>query len=108
MIRDLIVGVIASLIASGIVGFWGNKAVSNSNSVVLKIYVLFLAAVTFISTEILSIVTNEKIIEHITMVSDTRFEDYYNACFHIFGGIAFMVSVVTCIMLLMELMRETG
>ena len=42
MLWDLLIGVAASLIASAIVGFLGNKAISKQNSIILKVYILYI------------------------------------------------------------------
>ena len=56
MLVDLIEGIISSLVASAIVGFFGNKVVSKQNSIILKIYILFLSIAVFISCSIVSVV----------------------------------------------------
>lgn len=81
MILDLIIGIIASLIASGILGFLGNKAISkHSNNTIMKIYVLFLSAFVFVICAALSMILNDNFLERILKMSETNILRFYHNC----------------------------
>lgn len=98
MIKDLIVGIVASLIASAILGFLGNKAVSKQNSVLLKVYVLFLSVTVFISCIIASIILNKDFGDRIAKISETNLLRFYqnsiNSFVFIIGIVAFLTAII--------------
>lgn len=98
MIKDLIVGIVASLIASAILGFLGNKAVSKQNSVLLKVYVLFLSVTVFISCIIASVILNKDFGDRIAKISETNLLRFYqnsiNSFVFIIGIIAFLTAII--------------
>ncbi len=105
MLLDLLVGIAASLIASGIVGFLGNKAISKKDNniskkdnIILKIYILFLSAVTFIVSIMISIILNQDIIDRISIMTEASILKFYSNCINsfilIFGIFAFVSAVV--------------
>lgn len=102
MIVDLIIGIIASLIASGIVGFLGNKAISKHNNTIMKIYVLFLSAFVFFVCAELSILLNDSFLERILKMNENNMVVFYRYCIYIFGGQFMFVLFVTVAVLLIE------
>lgn len=98
MIKDLIVGIVASLIASAILGFLGNKAVSKQNSILLKVYVLFLSVTVFISCIIASVILNKDFGDRIAKISETNLLRFYqnsiNSFVFIIGIIAFLTAII--------------
>lgn len=92
---DLIVGIAASLIASLIVGFLGNKAVSKNNNVILKLYVCFLSIIVFVCCSILSIVLNKDFGERIASITEVSLVHFYNSCIIAFVVIVAMIGLVT-------------
>jgi len=98
MIKDLIIGIVASLIASAILGFLGNKAVSKQNSVLLKVYVLFLSVTVFISCIIASVILNKDFGDRIAKISETNLLRFYqnsiNSFVFIIGIIAFLTAII--------------
>lgn len=101
MIVDLIVGIIASLIASGIVGFLGNKAISkHSDNTIMKIYVLFLSAFAFIVCAMLSVILNDSFLERILKMNEANILKFYHNCINNFVwlfGILFLVTIAVII-----------
>lgn len=102
MLLDLIVGIAASLIASVIVGFLGNKAVSKLNSVILTIYVLFLSVTVFISCGIATIVLNKDFGERIAQISEVNLLRFYQNCINTFVFIIGIVAFSTLIVIGIE------
>lgn len=98
MLRDFILNIAASLIASAIVGFLGNKAVSKNESIILKLYVLFLSIIVFICCSIVSIVLNKDLGERIAKISEANLLRFYQNCINSFmfiiGGIIFVTLIV--------------
>ena len=98
MIKDLIVGIVASLIASAILGFLGNKAVSKQNSILLKVYVLFLSVTVFISCLIASVILNKDFGDRIAKISEANLLRFYqnsiNSFVFIIGIIAFLTAII--------------
>ena len=84
MLMDLIIGIAASLIASLIVGFLGNKAVSKNNSIALKIYVCFLSIIVFVCCSIVSIALNKDFGERIASISEISLVYFYDSLLYIF------------------------
>lgn len=95
MLIDLIIGIAASLIASLIVGFLGNKAVSKNNSVALKIYVCFLSIIVFICCSIVSIVLNRDFGERIASITEVSIIYFYDNCIFAFMFIIAAIVIVT-------------
>ena len=102
MLLDLIVGIASSLIASIIVGFLGNKAVSKQNSVILKTYVLFLSVTVFISGAIVSIILNKDFSERVAKISEANLLKFYQSCIHSFTFILGIVAFVTVMIIAFE------
>lgn len=102
LLVDLIVGIAASLIASVIVGFLGNKAVSKNNSITLKLYTLFLSIVVFICCSIITIVLNKDFGERIIQISEVNLLRFYNNCINTFVFIIGAVVFVTLIIIAIE------
>lgn len=102
MLLDLIVGVAASLIASGLVGFFGNKAISKQNSVMLKVYVFFLAIVVFVVTAMLSVILNKDFTAYISSISETNLLRFYQNCINSFVFILLFVASITAVMIGIE------
>lgn len=98
MLIDLVVGIIASLIASLIVGFLGNKAVSKQNSIILKLYTLFLPVAVFVCCSILCIALNKDFGERIAKLSEVNLLRFYQNCINslvwIFAIVAFLTMAV--------------
>lgn len=102
MLIDLIVGIAASLIASVIVGFLGHKAVSKQNSIILKLYVLFLSITTFICGCIVSLVLNEEFRTRIVKISEENLLPFYQSCIRYFVLIIGIVALLTLIVIGIE------
>ena len=102
MIVDLIVGIVSSLIASMIVGFLGNKAISKQNSIILKIYVLFLSATAFVVSAIISIVLNKNLMQRITQMNEVNILRFYQSCVRSLLGVLLLVVLMTGLVLLAE------
>lgn len=102
MLKDLIIGIIASLIASIITGFLGNKAISKSNSIMLKVYVLFLAASVFVTGAVLSVILNEQFKERLATFSEVNLLKFYHNCINSFVFIIAIIALVSLIVLGIE------
>ncbi len=94
MLWDLLIGIAASLIASGIVGFLGNKAISKQNSVILKVYVLFLSMATFVVSGVISIILNQDLVDRVVTMNEVNILKFYSNCINslifVLGIIAFV------------------
>ena len=95
MLIDLIIGIAASLIASLIVGFLGNKAVTKSNNVILKLYICFLSIIVFICCSLVSIVLNKEFGERIASISEVSLVYFYDSCIYAFMFVIGAVVLVT-------------
>ena len=102
MLVDLIVGIASSLIASVIVGFLGNKAISKQNSIFLKVYVLFLSVTVFVSGAIISIVLNKDFNERIAKISEVNLLRFYQNCINSFVFIIGIIAFVSLIIIGIE------
>ena len=102
MIMDFLIGVVASLAASGITGLLGNKAVSKQNSIILKVYILFLSVVVFIVTAMLSVILNRDFTEFIVGISEVNMLRFYSNCLNTFILILLFVAIVTAIIIGIE------
>ena len=98
MLLDLLIGIAASLIASGIVGFFGNKVISKQNSVSLKIYILFLTIATFVVSGLIAIILNQYFVSRIVTMTEVNILKFYSNCINSFifilGIIAFVSAIV--------------
>lgn len=108
MILDLIIGILASLIASVLVGLCGNKVIAKQSSIVLKVYVLFLAAVAFVVAAILSIVLNKNFAEIISSISEANLLRFYSNCINGFILILVIVGGVSGIVIVSEVMDRSS
>ena len=108
MIIDLIVGIFASLIASVLVGLCGNKVIAKQSSIVLKVYVLFLAVVAFIVAAILSVVLNKNFAEILSSISEVNLLKFYSNCINSFVFILVIVGVVSGIVIFSEVMDRSS
>lgn len=98
MLWDLLIGIAASLIASGIVGFLGNKAISKQNSIILKVYILFLSMATFVISAMISIILNQDFVNRVVTMNEVNILKFYsnsiNSFIFILGIIAFVSAIV--------------
>lgn len=98
MLWDLLIGIAASLIASGIVGFLGNKAISKQNSIILKVYILFLSMATFVISAMISIILNQDFVNRVVTMNEVNILKFYSNCINSFifilGIIAFVSAIV--------------
>jgi len=98
MLWDLLLGIAASLIASGIVGFLGNKAISKQNSIILKVYILFLSMATFVVSAMISIILNQDFVNRVVTMNEVNILKFYSNCINSFifilGIIAFVSAIV--------------
>lgn len=98
MLWDLLIGIAASLIASGIVGFLGNKAISKQNSIILKVYILFLSMATFVVSAMISIILNQDFVNRVVTMNEVNILKFYSNCINSFifilGIIAFVSAIV--------------
>ena len=95
MLIDLIIGIAASLIASLIVGFLGNKAVSKNNCVALKLYVCFLSIIVFVCCSIISIALNKDFGERVASITEVSLIYFYDSCMYVFMFIIAAIVIVT-------------
>lgn len=100
MLRDLIIGTIASLIASGIAGFLGQKVTKKYNSIILKIYVLFLSGIVFITSELFAFVISNTTMRE--KISSHEIERLYRLFSHDIVFIIFLFIGVTVAVILVE------
>ena len=98
MLWDLLIGIAASLIASGIVGFLGTKAISKQNSIILKVYILFLSMATFVVSAMISIILNQDFVNRVVTMNEVNILKFYSNCINSFifilGIIAFVSAIV--------------
>ena len=102
MLLDLIIGIVASLIASLISGFLGHKAISKQNNVILKVYVLFLSVSVFISGIMLSIILNKDFCERLAQISERNLLDFYNHAVTDLLIVVITIAFLTLIVILIE------
>jgi len=102
MLLDLVIGIVASLIASIIAGFLGNKAISKQNSIILKVYVLFLAIVTFIVTAMISVILNKDFLSYVSSTSGTNLLRFYQNCINSFVFILLFITGITALIIGIE------
>ena len=102
MIYELIIGIVSSLIASLIVGLLSNKAISKQNSLILKIYVLFLAFAVFVCCSVISIVLNQSIYERVAKFSEVNLLRFYQFCINSFLAMLVIVVVFSLIVIGIE------
>ena len=95
MVEDLLIGIISSLVASIIVGFIGNKAISKQSSIILKIYVLFLSAVAFVVCAIINVVLNERFVERMNLISEVNLLRFYQSCINSFVLVLVIITFMT-------------
>lgn len=108
MIIDLFVGILASLIASVLVGLCGNKVIAKQSSMILKVYVLFLAAAAFIAAAILSVVLNKNFAEIVPSISEVNLLRFYRNCINSFIIILVIVGFVSGIVIFSEVMDRSA
>ena len=85
MLLDLVIGIIASLIASVILGFLGNKAISkHDDNTIMKAYVLFLSSFVFVVCSALTIILNNSFLERIMKMSEANILKFYQNCINTF------------------------
>lgn len=102
MLLELIIGIAASLIASIITGFLGNKAISKKDSVILKIYVLFLAATVFVISAFISVMLNESFVNLLASMKGFDIRQFYIKGFTNIMFIFLMVTLITAGVILAE------
>lgn len=103
MLIDFIIGIIASLIASAILGFLGNKAIAkHDDNTIMKIYVLFLSAFVFVVGATLSIILNSSFLERVMKMTEVNMLKFYHHCIYSFVWLFGMVLFVTLVVLLIE------
>ena len=103
MIQDVIYGVIASLVASAVVGLLSSllfgKTVSVSTGICTKLYSLFLAFSTFILTMIFALTTNNTLLTRLLEMSDEDIFTIFRYSTYFMVLIFICISVVTISML---------
>ncbi len=102
MIIDFLISIAASLVSSGLTGLLGNKAVSKQNSIILKVYILFLSVVVFIITAMLSVVLNRDFTSFIAGISEVNMLRFYSNCLNSFILMLLLVAIVTAIIISIE------
>ena len=102
MLWDLLIGIAASLIASGIVGFLGNKALSKQNSIILKVYILFLSMATFVVSGMISIILNQDFIDRVVAMNEINILKFYSNCITHFIFILFIIACVSAMVIGIE------
>lgn len=108
MFIDFLLGIASSLIASIIVGFLGNLAVTKQNSIVLKIYVLFLATTVFVVSSITCIVLNDSFSERIMKISESNLLRFYNACIVSLIVVLFILAIPTVVIIVAEISDKSA
>lgn len=102
MLLELIIGIAASLIASILTGFLGNKAISKQNSVILKVYVLFLAVTVFVVSAFISVMLNESFVNLLASMKGFDIRQFYIKGFTNIMFIFLMVTMITAAVILAE------
>ncbi len=102
MLWDLLIGIAASLIASGIVGFLGNKAISKQNSIILKVYILFLSMATFVISGMISIILNQDFVDRVVTMNEVNILKFHSNCINSFIFILGIIAVVSAIVIGIE------
>ncbi len=100
MLRDLLIGTVSSLIASGLIWLLGQKATKKYNSIILKIYVLFLTGIVFITVELSAFALSNSIMKKIMTPHDI--ERLYRFFSHDLVFIIVLFASVTAIVILVE------
>lgn len=95
MLWDLLIGIAASLIVSGIVGFLGNKAISKQNSIVLKVYILFLSMSTFVISGMISIIFYQDFVDRVVTMNEVNILRFYSNCINRF---IFVVAIIVFVL----------
>ncbi len=109
MVLDLIIGIIASLIASAILGFLGNKAISKHNdNTIMKIYVLFLSAFVFVVCATLSIILNDSFLERVLKMTEANVLKFYHNCIYSLVWLFGAVLLLTIAVLLIESLERSS
>ncbi len=102
MLLDLLIGIAASLIASVIVGFLGKKAISKQDSIILKVYILFLSMATFVVTGLISIILNQEFLDRVVSMSEVNILKFYSNCINSFVFILLAIAFVSVIIIGIE------
>ncbi len=102
MLLDLCIGIASSLIASIILGFLGNKAISKQNSIILKIYVLFLSIVVFIVSAMISVILNKEFVDRISKMTEVNTLKFYSNCVNSFVFVLFVTTLFSVGVLIAE------
>lgn len=102
MLLELIIGIAASLIASILTGFLGNKAISKQNSVILKTYILFLAVTVFVVSAFISVMLNESFVNLLASIKGFDIRQFYIKGFTNIMFIFLMVTLITAGVILAE------
>ena len=109
MLIDLIIGIIASLISSAILGYLGNKAISkHEDNTIMKVYVLFLSSFVFVVCSALSIILNNSFLERIMKMSETNILKFYHTCIYIFVWLFLVVLLVTIAVIIVEAFNRSS
>jgi hypothetical protein len=106
MLLNLITGIASSLIASAIVGILGNKAIANNNSIILKVYILFLSMTTFIVSGMISVILNSRFLDRVEKMKEVNILKFYSNCIYSFIFILGMVVIVSVIIILIEALNR--
>ncbi len=103
MLLDLVIGIIASLIASAILGFLGNKAISkHDDNTIMKAYVLFLSSFVFVVCSALTIILDNSFLERIMKMSEANILKFYQNCINTFVWLFVLVLLVTIGVIIVE------
>lgn len=102
MIQDLVVSILGSLIVALITGFLGNKAISKNSSIILQVYVLFLAGSSFVISAMVFIVLNQDIIKRMQTISETNMLRFYHNCLQSFVFAFLIIAVTTIFIIILE------
>lgn len=107
MIKDVLIDIFSSVAASCITGFFGNKAIAKNSSLVLKTYVIFLSAFSFIVAAIISIVLNKGLAERLQQISEANLLRFYDNCIHTLLFLFLFFSIVTVGIIIAEYLQRS-
>ena len=108
MIYDLLIGVAASLIASFLTGFFGNKMFGNKDSIVLKVYILFISVYVFFLTSVISVMLNINVVAEMMKFSEVNILKFYSNCVNTILFSLLFVAAITGVIICAELLNRSA
>lgn len=102
MFKEIFINLSSSIIASCITAFLGNRVIAKNSSLILKPYVLFLTAFSFIVAAIISIVFNKGLADRLQQISEANLLHFYNKCISTLLFIFLFFAIVTICIIIAE------